>query len=135
MCINSFINSRNRILFRFPIYRDFRSGERNINTVKNYTSGIGCSLRSVFFSSVIQNDKLKLFVIFLVMRQTLFLNHINCRQKSSAIDGNIHSLQIKAATRAKTRKFRMLKTNVTQGMNENFESIQNKKNFESNKQT
>lgn len=39
MCINSIVNSRNRLLFRIPIHRKFASGERNISTVKNYKSG------------------------------------------------------------------------------------------------
>lgn len=113
MYINNFVNSRNRLLFRFPIYRKFGCGERNINLVKNYSSGIGCSQ-----TVSILNENLNDFCyLFSVTRQPLVLNHINCRQKSSATDGNIQSLKLRHATREKIRKLRMLKTSVTQGMN------------------
>lgn len=49
------------------------------------------------------------------MRHSLIYNHKNCRQKSSAIDGNIQPLKMKPSTRDKLRKFKFLKTNVTQG--------------------
>lgn len=55
------------------------------------------------------------FCVLSVTRQASFLNQINCRQKSSAVDGSIHTLKLKPATRDKIRKFRMLQTNVTQG--------------------
>lgn len=39
MYINSLVNSKNRLLARFPIYQKCGYGDRNISTVKNYTSG------------------------------------------------------------------------------------------------
>lgn len=63
------------------------------------------------------------FDIFSVTRQTLYTNYINRRQKSSAPDGNFQPFKMRPTTRDKYRKFRMLKTNVTQGMNEKSGTI------------
>lgn len=39
MHVNSLANGSNRLLFRFPIYRNFGFGDKNINTMKSYNSG------------------------------------------------------------------------------------------------
>lgn len=40
---------------------------------------------------------------------------MNCRQKGTSTDGNIHPIKIKSEASDKMRKTRLLKTNVTQG--------------------
>lgn len=113
MCFNSFVISRNRLLFRYPIYRKFVTSERNGSSMRNYTTGI--EGYNQYFSESGFQTSCSFFHSFSVTRQNLIYNHINCRQKSSATDGNIHLLKIKPSTRDKLRKFKFLQTNVTQG--------------------
>lgn len=49
------------------------------------------------------------------MHRKSCLSHINCRQKGTFTDGNIHTLKIKPEIRDNMRKMRLLKTNVTEG--------------------
>lgn len=51
---------------------------------------------------------------FLVFRKHLVVLHMNCRQESS-ISGNIHPVKTEPPIRGKGKKFKYLKTNVTQG--------------------
>lgn len=39
MCITSFVNTKNRLLFRWPIYNKCVSGERKINTMETRLKG------------------------------------------------------------------------------------------------
>lgn len=80
-------------------------------------------MSGIFQEFSIRNEKQIIFYIVSVTKQTFYTNYISRRQKSSATDGNFHSVKMKPTTRDKYRKFRMLKTNVTQGMNEKSATI------------